>query len=125
IAAAAAAVNAMQLGRLDGETTANVGVIAGGVASNVVPGSCRIDAEARSLDEARVAEATAAMVDACTWAATEHRCDVDVDVTEIFRGYRQPSGSAGVALARAALERCGIEPREVATGGGSDANALV
>ena len=65
------------------------------------------------------------MVDACTWAASEHGCDVDVDVTEIFRGYRQPSSSAAVALARAALERCGIEPREVATGGGSDANALV
>ena len=30
-----------------------------------------------------------------------------------------------MALARAALARCGIEPREVATGGGSDANALV
>ena len=65
------------------------------------------------------------MVDACTWAASEHGCDVDVDVTEVFRGYRQPSSSPAVALARAALERCGIEPREVATGGGSDANALV
>jgi tripeptide aminopeptidase len=125
IEAGAAAVGAMRLGRLDDETTANVGVIGGGVASNVVAGSCRIEAEARSLDEAKVVEATTAMVDACTWAASEHRCDVDVDVTEVFRGYRQPSSSAGVALARAALERCGIEPREVATGGGSDANALV
>ncbi|MDX6583017.1 MAG: tripeptide aminopeptidase [Solirubrobacterales bacterium] len=125
IEAAAAAVGAMRLGRLDPETTANVGLIEGGVASNVVAGSCRIDAEARSLDQGRVAEATAAMVDACTSGATEHRCDVDVDVTEIFRGYRQPSGSAAVKLAREALERCGIEPREVATGGGSDANALV
>jgi tripeptide aminopeptidase len=125
IEAAAAAVGAMKLGRLDPETTANVGVIQGGSASNVVPGSCRIEAEARSLDGTRVAEATAGIVDACTWAASEHRCDVDVDVTEIFRGYRQPPSSPGVALARAALERCGIEPREVATGGGSDANALV
>jgi tripeptide aminopeptidase len=125
IEAAAAAVGRMTLGRLDDETTANVGVIRGGVASNVVAGSCRIEAEARSLDEAKVADATAGIVDACTWGATEHGCDVDVDVTEIFRGYRQASSSAPVALARAALERCGIEPREVATGGGSDANALV
>ena len=43
IAAAAAAIAAMELGRLDDETTANVGVIAGGTASNVVPGHCRID----------------------------------------------------------------------------------
>jgi tripeptide aminopeptidase len=125
IEAAAAAVGAMSLGRLDPETTANVGVIEGGSASNVVAGSCRLEAEARSLDDGKVADATAGIVDACTWAATGHRCDVDVDVTEIFRGYRQPSSSPAVAVARAALERRGIEPREVATGGGSDANALV
>ena len=87
----------MRLGRLDEETTANVGVIEGGTASNVVAGRCRIEAEARSLDERKVAEATAAMVDACTWAATEHGCDVDVDVDEVFRGYRQPSSSPAVA----------------------------
>jgi tripeptide aminopeptidase len=125
IEAAAAAIGAMQLGRLDAETTANVGMISGGVASNVVAGGCRIDAEARSLDDNKVAAATASMLDACTWAATEHGCDVELDLTEIFRGYRQPSSSPAVALARAALERCRIVPREVATGGGSDANALV
>jgi tripeptide aminopeptidase len=125
IEAAAAAIGAMRLGRLDSETTANVGVIDGGVASNVVAGGCRIEAEARSLEDAKVAKATAAMLDACTWAASERGCDVDVDVTEVFRGYRQPPSSPAVALARAALERRRIEPREVATGGGSDANALV
>ena len=93
IEAAAAAIGAMQLGRLDPQTTANVGVIRGGVASNVVAGECRIECEARSLDERSVARATASMVDACTWAATERGCDVDVDVTEVFRGYRQPSSS--------------------------------
>ena len=50
IAAAAAAIAAMELGRLDPETTANVGVIAGGTSANVVPGACRIEAEARSID---------------------------------------------------------------------------
>jgi tripeptide aminopeptidase len=125
IEAAAAAVAAMRLGRLDAETTANVGVISGGTAANVVAGSCRIEGEARSLDQARVAETMAGMLDACTWAATEHGCDVDVDVTEVFRGYRQRSSAPAVRLAREALERCGHEPREIATGGGSDANALV
>ena len=124
IAAAAAAIGAMELGRLDDETTANVGVISGGTASNVVAGECRIDAEARSLDESKASAATAALVDACTWAASEGRCDVDVDVIEMFRGYRLASGAAPVRLARSALERTGFEPRETATGGGSDANAL-
>jgi tripeptide aminopeptidase len=125
IAAAAAAIGAMELGRLDEETTANVGVISGGTASNVVPGECRIDAEARSLDEAKATAATAAIVDACTWAASEGRCDVDVDVIEMFRGYRVPSSAKPVRIAREALERAGFEPRETATGGGSDANALI
>jgi tripeptide aminopeptidase len=125
IAAAAAAVGAMDLGRLDEETTANVGVIAGGTASNVVAGECRIEAEARSLDEAKAAAATAAIVDACTFAASEGDCDVDVDVIEMFRGYRLPPGSESLRLAREGLAASGIEPREAATGGGSDANALI
>ena len=125
IEAAAAAIGAMELGRLDAETTANVGLISGGSASNVVAGHCRIEGEARSLDDERVAAATTAMLDACTWAAGEHGCDVDVDVTEVFRGYRLRSSAPRVRLAGAALERCRIEAREVATGGGSDANALI
>jgi tripeptide aminopeptidase len=124
IEAAAAAIARMRLGRLDPETTANVGVIAGGTASNVVPGHCRLEGEARSLDEARASATMGAMVDACTWAAGENECDVDVQVTEMFRGYRLRSSSAPVTVAHSALERCGIEPREVATGGGSDANAF-
>jgi tripeptide aminopeptidase len=124
IQAAAAAIAGMKLGRLDPETTANVGVIAGGTASNVVPGHCRVDGEARSLDDARASKTIGGMVDACTWAATEYECDVDVEVTEMFRGYRLPSSAPSVATAREALERCGVEPREVATGGGSDANAF-
>ena len=125
IEAAAAAVAAMTLGRLDEQTTANVGVIEGGTASNVVAGACRIEAEARSLDDGRCAQAMSAMLDACTWAASERGCDVDLDVTEIFRAYRQSPSAAPVRIAREALARCGHEPREVATGGGSDANALV
>jgi tripeptide aminopeptidase len=124
IVAAAAAVAGMALGRLDEGTTANVGLIEGGTASNVVPGHCRLEGEARSLDEGRAAAAVGAMVDACTWAASEHGCDLDVDVHEVFRGYRLRSTSEPVEIARAALGRCGHRPEEVATGGGSDANAL-
>ncbi len=125
IAAAAAAVAKMDLGRLDDETTANVGVIEGGTASNIVAGHCRILGEARSIDSDRAASTVGAMVDACTWAATGHGCDVDVQVIEMFRGYRADSGSEPLRLAIAALQRCGIEPRRTATGGGSDANALI
>ena len=124
IQAAAVAISRMDLGRLDEETTANIGVIKGGTASNVVPRRCRIEGEARSLDEPRASKTIGAMVDACTWAASEHECDVDLEVTELFRGYRLPSRAAPVTIARAALERCGVDARETSTGGGSDASAL-
>ena len=115
----------MELGRLDEETTANVGIIEGGTASNIVAGHCRILGEARSIDSDRAAATAGAMVDACTWAATEHGCDVDAQLIEMFRGYRTAPGSVPLQLADAALRRCGIEPVQTATGGGSDANALI
>jgi tripeptide aminopeptidase len=125
IAAAAAAIAAMELGRIDEETTANVGIIEGGSASNVVPGQCRIEGEARSIDAERAAATVGSMVDACAWAASEHGCDVDVQVTELFRGYRTGANSIPVRLAMAALQSCGHDARRATTGGGSDANALI
>jgi tripeptide aminopeptidase len=124
IEAATHAVATMDLGRLDEETTANVGVIEGGTAPNVVPGGCHLEAEARSIDAGRAEEVAQRMVDACSWAAGEAGLDVDLLVETYFRGYRIKPSSKPLALARGALESCGVEPREVGTGGGSDANAL-
>jgi tripeptide aminopeptidase len=124
IAAAAAAVSRVELGRLDERTTANVGIIEGGTSGNVVPGHCRVTAEARSLDPARAAEVAGAISDACAWGATEHGCDVDVRIEELFRGYEVPSSSRAVELAEAGLRSAGFESERTSTGGGSDANAL-
>ncbi len=125
IAAAAAAISRMELGRLDDETTANVGVIAGGTAGNVVPGHCRITAEARSLDADRAAAVAGELTEACAWGASEHGCDVDVRVEEHFRGYQLAASSRSLELAEAGLQRAGFEPQRTSTGGGSDANALI
>jgi tripeptide aminopeptidase len=124
IEAATHAVATMDLGRLDEETTANVGVIDGGTAPNVVAGTCHLEAEARSIDAGRAEDVAQRMIDACSWAAGEAGVDVDLLVETYFRGYRIKPSSRPLAIARAALERCGVEPQEVATGGGSDADAL-
>jgi tripeptide aminopeptidase len=125
IAAAAAAITRMELGRLDGQTTANVGVISGGTSGNVVPGHCRIVAEARSLGAKRAAAVAGELSEACAWGAGEHGCDVDVRVEELFRGYEIPPSSRSLGLAEAGLRHAGFEPKRTATGGGSDANALI
>ena len=125
IAAAARAIAAMRLGRIDEETTANVGLVAGGSAGNVVPERCRVLAEARSLDESKVEALVAEMVDRLQDGANAEGCDLDVTVERLFRSYRQGPSDDAVAAAQAALRARGHEPVPISTGGGSDANALV
>lgn len=124
IAAAAAAISRMELGRLDEGTTANVGLIQGGTSGNVVPGHCGIHAETRSLDAARAAEVAGQIADACAWGASERGCDVDVRIEELFRGYQLPKDSPALGFAEVGLRGAGLEPARIAIGGGSDANAL-
>jgi tripeptide aminopeptidase len=124
IAACAAAISRMELGRLDEGTTANVGLIRGGTSGNVVPGHCFIQAETRSLDLEKAAEVAGKIADACAWGASEHDCDVDVRIEELFRGYQVPKDSPALALAEGALRGAGLEPQRVAIGGGSDANVF-
>jgi tripeptide aminopeptidase len=128
IVAAAHAIAAMRHGRLDEETTANVGWIAGGSAgaTNVVPGHCAILAETRSLDAAKAEAVVTEMVDHLHDAANDpaHECDLDVTVERLFEGYRHRPGSPAVGAAERALDACGYTPRHIVSGGGADANAF-
>jgi tripeptide aminopeptidase len=125
ILAAALAIAAMPLGRIDAETTANVGSVTGGAGStNVVAERARLLAEARSLDPDKAEQTVARMIDAISDGAAAAECDVDITTKRLFTGYRQKPSSPAVATAEAALRACGYEPRRIATGGGSDANAL-
>jgi tripeptide aminopeptidase len=125
ILAAAHAVAAMPLGRIDEQTTANVGSIQGGVGStNVVPERCRILAETRSLDPSRVEDVVSGLVDAIHDGAAHAECDVDVVSERLFVGYRTKPSAPAVVAAEAALRACGYEPTRIVTGGGSDANVL-
>jgi tripeptide aminopeptidase len=125
IVAAARAVSAMRLGRLDDETTANAGTVRGGTAANVVAERCTVELEARSLDDDKAGRVIGEMADACSEAATECECDVETTVEQLFRGFRLARSAPPVQAAAAALESVGVEPSYVSTGGGSDANALI
>jgi tripeptide aminopeptidase len=127
IRAAARAIASMPHGRLDEQTTVNVGTISGGTAMNVVPERCMFVAEVRSLDDERARSVTAEVVDRVHEAANRPECDVDVDVTveRTFGGYRLSGSRPAVRVAEAALSARGHEPVRVASGGASDANALI
>jgi tripeptide aminopeptidase len=127
ILAAARAIAAMRVGRLDERTTVNVGTIAGGSAMNVVPERCSVVAEVRSLDEASAESTVAAVVDRMHEAANlpECECDVDIAVQRTFSGFHLTGGRAAVRVAETALRACGHEPVPIVSGGASDANALL
>jgi tripeptide aminopeptidase len=125
IAAAAKAIAALQIGRLDESTTANVGEIQGGTAANVVAERCHVVLETRSLDDARAGEVVSSMVDAISESASDLECDVETAVERLFRGYKLARTSPVVEVAAEALRSTGIEPVYINTGGGSDANAFI
>jgi tripeptide aminopeptidase len=126
IVAAARAIANMRLGRIDSQSTANIGTIEGGSAANVVPDRCRVLGEARSLEGARAEELASEIVECLTDAANDPECECDLDVTmeRQFDGYRVRPSAAEVALAFDALRDCGYEPQPTTGGGGSDANVL-
>ncbi len=124
IAAAARAIADLRLGRIDDETTANVGLISGGTAQNVVPEWCTIDAEARSHSESKLADLVQEMLDTLAFAATVSDCEVETSVAGSYRGYRFRRDDLPVRLAAAALERVGIAPRYGLSGGAADANVF-
>lgn len=124
VAAAARAVAAMRLGRLDDETTANIGIFRGGDAVNVVPAHCQIAGEARSHDPVRLESQVADMVDAISQAAALQSVDVEVTVVDEFPAFDLGAGNLPVELADRALREIGVEPAHIDTGGGSDVNIL-
>jgi len=124
IAAAARAIADLRLGRVDEETTANVGIIQGGTAGNIIPEWCSLDAEARSHDERKLADLVQEMLDAFSFAAGLEDCEVETQVSKSYRGYRFKQDEPVVRIAHAALERSGYTPEYGLSGGAADANVF-
>jgi tripeptide aminopeptidase len=124
IAAASRAIADFRLGRVDEETSANVGVITGGTARNVVPEWCAFTAEVRSQDERKAIDLAREMVESAAFAASLADCAVESEVRPSFPGYRFGEGDSAVRLAATALERAGYTPSYALSGGGADANVF-
>jgi tripeptide aminopeptidase len=124
IAAAARAIADFRLGRLDEETTANVGTITGGVARNIVPEWCRFEAEVRSLDDRKLGDVIEEMLEVATFAASLGECDLETEVGADYKAYRFGRDDSVVRLAVEALERTGHQLRFETTGGAADANVF-
>jgi len=124
IAAAGRAIADFRLGRIDEETSANVGVITGGTARNVVPEWCSFVAEVRSHDERKATELVREMLETAAFAASLGECEVESEVRPSFPGYRFRQSDPAVELAATALRETGFEPSYALSGGGADANVF-
>ncbi|MFH1736764.1 MAG: M20/M25/M40 family metallo-hydrolase [Actinomycetota bacterium] len=124
VAAAARAITGMKLGRLDKETTANIGVIDGGTAINVVPEQARIEGEARSLSTKKLARQISGMSDACAKAASAEKVKQKTTVRRLYDGFDLRSNHPAVVTAVAAIRATGKRPRLSSSGGGSDTNVF-
>jgi tripeptide aminopeptidase len=121
---AADAIGRMQLGRLDDATTANVGSIHGGAATNVIPARCEVRGECRSLDRARVEAIKGEMNEALVDAARCAGGSVEIAWKREYVGFAFEDDDPLVQLVASACRDVGVEPSTYRTGGGSDANVL-
>ena len=124
ISMAAAAVHAMRLGRVDEETTANVGVISGGQAENVVPPEAELIMQTRSLDPDKQRATLEEMIECCRQAAAERGGTIEEQTVGQIEGFRFKPTDPIVQRAEGAIKAAGRVPQHTVTCGGSDANEL-
>lgn len=133
IKVAADGIAQMSLGRIDHETTANIGVIEGGMAVNIVPNSVVLKGEARSHSQEKLDRQTEHMLRCLQDAAARHTLElsgaqftasVDAKIERDYDRMDVSDGAPIVQLVRAAAKNLKVEIKTLATGGGCDANVL-
>ena len=124
ILAASRAIADLPHGRIDDETTANVGRITGGSARNVVPERCELAVEARSRSKAKLADLVQEIVDGFAFAASVSECEVETRIGDSYPGYLFEPDEPAFRRACEAVERAGLTARPVDSGGGADANVF-
>lgn len=124
IIVAAQALAAMPLGRIDPETTANIGIIKGGDATNIVPHYVELWGEARSHDQDKLVAQIQAMVAALEEAGRTHGANVRIEISHRYDAYRLREDDPIVQRAAAAFQAMGVAPHYLISGGGSDVNVF-
>lgn len=119
---AADAINGMNLARIDEETTANIGVVNGGQATNIVMPELYIEAEARSLNDEKLAKQVEHMEATFRASADKHGAEVEIISTRAYNAYKIADEDAHVASVKRSFAAIGIDAMTKSTGGGSDAN---
>ena len=124
IQVAARAIDMMKLLRIDEETTANLGTISGGSATNIVADQVEVVAEARSLRNEKLDRQSGHMKECFEQAAREYGASADVTIDRSYAAFQLTAETPAVKQCVTAMQRLGIEPMLQSTGGGSDCNVF-
>ncbi len=133
IQVAAEGIAQMRLGRIDHETTANIGVVEGGMAVNIVPNQVILRGEARSHSQEKLDRQTEHMKRCLEEAAARHVLEmggklhtsrVEANIDRDYDRMDVPDSAPIVKLVHAAAKSLNLEVKTLATGGGCDANVL-
>lgn len=122
IMVAARAIENMKLLRIDEETTANIGTVSGGIATNIVMPELEILAEARSLDSSKLDIQTKHMVDTFKQAAVEFGAQIEIETKRVYEAFNVDEKDEIVNMLKKVFSSMNIEPEVISTGGGSDTN---
>ncbi len=124
ISVASKAISRMPLGRIDEDTTANIGRFEGGKAFNIVTEYVEIWSEARSMVNEKLEAQVKKMTTAFEEVAEEMGARCENDVKFMYSGYKFNEDTPVLQKAIAAVKRVGREPKLTSSGGGSDGNVF-
>lgn len=112
----------MKLGRIDEETTTNIGIISGGKATNIIPDEVTLEGEVRSRNEEKLEKYTKILKQIAEDTAREFKAKAEVKINREFYCYNLSTDDRVVKIAIKAAKDMGLEPQLHPSGGGSDAN---
>lgn len=122
INAAASAISRIKFGRIDPETTSNIGRIEGGGATNIVTDKVTFTCEVRSHTNEQIAAQVKVITDACHAAAKEFGASVDIDLNHFCPPHKPDFDSFLFQATRRALEAEGFQIELKVSNGSGDAN---
>lgn len=122
IVAAAKGIAALRLGRIDHESTANVGVISGGIIRNGVPDACSFLAECRSADHDKAVALSEEITSILRREIEAAGATVEIQVDEMCRAVEISEEAWSVRIAKQALATVGIDAGAVFMTGFTDAS---
>lgn len=118
------ALSRMKLGRIDEETTTNIGVISGGNATNIVPDKVTLKGEVRSRKEEKLEKYTEKLKQIIEDTAQEFKAKAEVKINKEYHCYNLFPDDRVVKIAMKAVKDMGLQPLLCPSGGGSDANVF-